>query len=277
MTAPLAVLNIERIGWSALKAHARHERREIGDRSHTDPSRAHLNRWVGLDACPETAARKYLKAKGAKIDKRNEKPFTRLLLSASPSYFRPGREDEAGVFDRERTQAWVKASVKWLRKEFGSDAVHIAYHADETTIHLHALVVPTYTKQTKRRRTVQVSHHKHPAFSQQSYATCHDRYAAMVRDLGIERGERLPPGATKKRSTTKREWLANGLRRLRSQARRVLVERIALDAERESAMPALEAARMVAERQKDPARVAELVAHIRSLRGPVERSRGRSR
>lgn len=216
---PLAVLDIQRIGFNELKAHARHERREIGDTSHTDSERTKLNRSIGLDKCPETAAKKYLEQTGAKIDKRNEKPFTRLLLSASPEYFRPGRSDQGGEYDPEKMKAWTKASVKWLRDEFGKDTVHIALHLDETTVHLHALVVPTYEKKTKRRTVRQVSHHKHPAFSEQgSYAACHDRYAAMVQRLGIERGERLPEGARGKKHKTKRQWLSERLRGLKTHA-----------------------------------------------------------
>jgi hypothetical protein len=204
-----AVLNIERIGFNALKAHAQHERREIGDQTHTDESRTHLNASIGLDKCPEAAVRKYLEQTGAKIDKRNEKPFTRVLLSASPEYFRPGRADQSGEFDRDRLNPWIRESVKWLKKEFGDDAVHISTHLDETTPHLHAVIVPTYDKKTKRRTVKQVSHHKHPAFaSLNSYEDLHDKYAAAVQHLDIQRGDRLPDELRKeRRSTTKKEWL----------------------------------------------------------------------
>ena len=217
---PLAVLDIQRIGFNELKAHARHERREIGDTSHTEPGRTQFNRAIGLDNCPENAAKKYLETTKAKIDKRNAKPFTRLLLSASPEYFRPGRKDQGGKYDAALMKAWTKASVKWLQGEFGRDAVHISLHLDETTPHIHALIVPTYEKKTKRRTVRQVSHHKHPAFAAQgSYAACHDRYAAIVQELGIERGQRLPEGARGKTHTTKRQWLSDGLRRLKGRAR----------------------------------------------------------
>jgi hypothetical protein len=204
-----AVLNIERIGFNGLKAHAQHERREIGDQTHTDESKTHLNASIGLDKCPETAVRKYLDQTGAKIDKRNEKPITRVLLSASPEYFRPGRPDQGGEYDRERLNPWVRESVKWLKKEFGEDAVHISTHLDETTPHIHAVIVPTYDKKTKRRTVKQISHHKHPAFAAlNSYEDLHDRYAEAVQHLDIQRGDKLPEALKKdRRSKTKKEWL----------------------------------------------------------------------
>lgn len=256
---PLAVLNIQRIGWSALKAHARHERREIGDRSHTDPRKKHLNSFVGLDPCPETAAKIYLERNKAKIDARNEKPFTRLVLSASPQYFRPSDVDKKGAYEPERVKPWVKETLVWLRKEFGDDAVHIALHRDESTVHIHALIVPTYVKETKRRRTVQVSHHKHPAFTGlRSYEGCQDRYAEAMKGLGIQRGER---GGGDKRHLTKRQWVDAAIRDLRVRSRRV-------DA-------ALQAAQRVAERGRDFIQTQGLARHRDSIAKPLDRVRVR--
>lgn len=221
-----AVINIQRIGFNALKAHAQHERREIGDITHTDATKTPLNAFIGLDKCPEAAVKKYLEQTGAKIDKRNEKPFTRVLLSASPAYFRPGRADQGGQYDRDRLNPWIRESVKWIKKEFGDDAIHISTHLDESTPHLHVLVVPTYDKKTKRRTVKQVSHHKHPAFAGlNSYEDLHDRYAEAVRLLDIKRGEKLPEELRKqRRSTTKREWMNGRVKAISAQLSMLDVE-----------------------------------------------------
>lgn len=292
MTSKRAVLDIQRIGWGALKAHAQHERREIGDRSHTDPNRTPKNSFAGLDKCPEEAVKRYLERTGAKIDKRNEKPFTRILLSASPEYFRPGRSDQSGTYDARRVKVWTLASMAWLRQEFGYDLVHVALHVDETTPHLHAVIVPTYEKHTKRRTSRQVSHHKHPAFAgENSYEACHDRYAAAVHDLGIARGERTPEGAKRKRHQTKRQWLGDALRKFQGQRRRTAfllwgrkkrfdTAKAALKAEKDQAAPALIAAQRVAQHRGEAKRSQELLAHLKVLQGPEaprrERNRGRS-
>lgn len=257
MSAPLAVLDIQRIGWAGLKAHARHERREIGDLSHTDPTRSCRNKVAGLAACPEAAVNMYLERRKAKIDSRNERPFTRLVLSASPQFFRPDKPEEAGSYDPARVRAWSQKAMEWLREEFGTDAVHIALHLDETTAHIHALIVPTYIKQTKRRRTVQVSHHKHPAFAgEHSYEGCHDRYSAAIRDLGIERGERAGIG---KAHQTKRQWIGATIRELRARTKKVEA--------------ALDIAQRLAVRGRDFARAQGLAAHREAISKPAERAR----
>lgn len=262
MKSPLAVLNIQRIGWSTLKAHARHERRQIGDLSHTDPERTRRNEVIGLDPCPEAAVRQYLDRRKAKIDKRNERPFTRIVLSASPEYFRPDTPDQAGAYDPARTRAWTRASVSWLRKEFGQDAVHIALHLDESTVHLHAVVVPTYAKKTKRRQTIQVSHHKHPAFAgERSYEGCHDRYSEALKALGIERGE---CGGEGRQHRTKRQWVADTIRSLRAKSRHI-------DA-------ALDVIQRAAEQARDQPKVKEIAAHRDAISGTKStRGRGRER
>lgn len=214
-----AVLNIERIGFNALNAHARHERREIGDTSHTNRSKTHLNSRVGLSECPENAVRRYLQKTNSKIDLRNETPITRILLSASPEYFRPGRANKGGEYEMERLTSWETASIEWLKSTFGEDVVHIATHVDEQTPHLHAVIVPTYEKKTKRRSCRQVSHHKHPAFEGYgSFERLHDSYAQAVGHLSIERGDPMPSGLRSARGArTKREWMNARLKALSKQ------------------------------------------------------------
>lgn len=250
MSEPRAVLNVERISFAALHAHARHERREIGDQSHTDPTKTHLNSSMGLDRCPEKAVRRYIEATGAKIDPRNTTPVTRLLLSASPTYFRPGREDQAGAYDIEPMKAWATASVRWLRKEFGEDLVHVALHRDETTVHLHAVVVPTYERTTKRGTKRQVSHHQHPAFSGQfSYQGLQDRYGEAVADLGILRGERAPDDVRRQR-LTKRQWLSKAVVGLMEEKKRVSIA-LALAEQATKAVGLLKQARALNRERKE--------------------------
>jgi hypothetical protein len=56
---------------------------------------------------PYQAARHLLD--GAKRRNRETVLCREVVLSASPSYFRPGREDQAGVFDHDRMKAWTVA------------------------------------------------------------------------------------------------------------------------------------------------------------------------
>ena len=259
---PKAVLDVQRITAAQLVGHAKHEAREQGrtDKSHIDADRTELNRLVlGNEPDPRRAVASHIETHGARIQKGNQRPFTRLILSASPEHFRPGDPAAGGTWEPDRLEAWTKASTDWLRQEFGDDCVHAALHLDETTPHIHALVVPIPAKgaarQVRRSRAKQrpgetaeafavrqaanearraskaagaasagpwVSHHGHPAFAgERSYAALHDRYAATVEPLGIERGER-GSGATRR---DVREWTEAELRQARQESQAAAQDR----------------------------------------------------
>lgn len=75
------------------------------------------------------------------------------VLSASPEYFRPGREYKAGVYDQDRVDAFVEAATKWAQKKFGKNLLAIDVHLDETTPHLHISTAPLVSKEKHLRRT----------------------------------------------------------------------------------------------------------------------------
>lgn len=217
-----AVLDVKRMTMQDAYAQWLHEERSAGDVSHCDETRAHLNEawgYNGHDKNPYQAAKDFIKDKSPKIDKRNVKPITSLVLSASPEYFlgKDGKEDEA------KTAAWVKATTDWVRKEFGDDLVQLSLHRDEKTPHIHARLVPTYTKKTKRGEVRQVSHNNHPAFKgPKSYYRLWDRYAAAVAPLGIERGEHTPPEAKGSQRAAK-QWLSDVARKWSGRAQQLAV------------------------------------------------------
>lgn len=187
----LLVLDIKRRTLQDLRALAKHCARTAGNLDHIDHSRTHLNEAVvGEIGKPEEAAAAYIKATRARVDRRNVKPYTSLVLSASAGYFRPQDPSAGGTWDDKRYKDWKDASVRWLRQTFGDDLVFVETHLDETTPHLHALVVPTYQKVRKGKAGRRaVSHHKHPAFSgRNSYHRLLDGYAEACQGLGLRRG-----------------------------------------------------------------------------------------
>lgn len=64
-----------------------------------------------------------------------------VLLSASPKYFREGREEHYGVYDADKLQAWRAAMEPWIAKKF-PHAVSIVLHLDEATPHYQILDIP---------------------------------------------------------------------------------------------------------------------------------------
>lgn len=65
-----------------------------------------------------------------------------IFLSASPEYFRPSDPAAAGTWEQDRMEQWRDASLKFLQGKYGGHMIDCRLHLDESTPHLHAIVVP---------------------------------------------------------------------------------------------------------------------------------------
>lgn len=229
---PKTIVDLERMTRSDITALYNHCMRMMGKDDHIIKEQTKDNKWlIGDDTNFLNVVDDYIEKTGAKIDSRNVKPVTGLVLQASPEYYRPEyhRDDPDGFgrYDQKKTDAWVEANVKWLKETFGSDCVAAHLHVDERTVHIHAVIVPTFEKaptmpKNKRKNETQanfdrriesakkkkgkkvVSHHKHYLFGagRKSYEKVVDSYASAVEHLGIERSAR----GSEATPTTKEEW-----------------------------------------------------------------------
>jgi len=232
---PRLVLRFERSGLGMVNAITAHELRTGGDLRHCDPARRSLNRVLvgsgnpGADIratvasiakenhAAEVAAlralRRHKDARAAEArgpgepwDAKNDRPLTRVLLSASPGWF---EEDPA------RVDSFVAVSLSFLRERFGAGLVAASLHLDERTPHIHAEVLPLVEVESKRSgRRRMVSHRSHPAFkqeeregAQQSYGRLQDEAAALFAPLGLVRGNRDTAGRPPKHVPVA-EWRA---------------------------------------------------------------------
>ncbi|MBE1294610.1 MAG: hypothetical protein GJ677_19175 [Rhodobacteraceae bacterium] len=148
---PVTVLDIKRATRSDIVALWKHCTRTGGKLDHVFRDQTKANEWlIGGDVPFPEAVSTYIGKLGASYDARNVKPATCLVIGASPEFFRPSfnREDPAGFgkYDPDRLEAWKQTTKKWLKDTFGSDCVAAHLHADERTIHAHALIVPTVEK-----------------------------------------------------------------------------------------------------------------------------------
>jgi hypothetical protein len=69
-----------------------------------------------------------------------------LCLMTSPEYFqsgsdRPG-ERAYGMYDSHRLGPWAEASMSWARARFGERCYSAVLHLDESTPHIHLLILP---------------------------------------------------------------------------------------------------------------------------------------
>ncbi|BAY73331.1 plasmid recombinant protein (plasmid) [Trichormus variabilis NIES-23] len=105
-----------------------------------------------------------------------------LLLSASPSYFRPDCPTNAGYYDPQKLDDWVEATHQWLADEYGDRIVRAELHLDEATPHIHAYFVPIDDQGQLRCNHFFDGRQKIHAFQDSYYNTMHL--------IGLERGIR---------------------------------------------------------------------------------------
>lgn len=114
-----------------------------------DPDRTPLNRWLA-GGPGELAASVDAKLARAGLDRsklrRDATLANDVLLSASPTWFRPDAPDAAGTWDPERLAAFEQEATAFLREQFGGRLVAAVLHLDEATPHVQAVLVPLHRK-----------------------------------------------------------------------------------------------------------------------------------
>ena len=131
---------------------------------------------------PYQAARHLLE--GAERRNRDSVLCREIVLSASPSYFRPGRESMGGVFEPDRVRAWAKAALAWAKRQWPDQLASAVLHLDEMTPHLHLLVVP----RVKAAAGVWKLNSK-ALFDRERLRDLQTSYGEAIAPLGIRRGE----------------------------------------------------------------------------------------
>lgn len=120
-----------------------------------------------------------------------------VIMTASQAFFADGTgaRDATGRFDAARTDAWIAASMSFLRNKFGAGVVSCHVHMDEQTPHIHAVIVPV-----SQGRLSYKAHFD----GKKRLSRLQTEYADAVAALGLERG-RQKSTAT---HTTVREYHA---------------------------------------------------------------------
>ena len=118
-----------------------------------------------------------------------------ILLSASADYFRPDAPHEAGVYDKQRLDKFVEATVKWLHSSWGERVVRAELHLDEITPHIHAYIVPLDERGKLNCRRL--------FGGRINLSQLQDSFAEAVAHLGISRGIK---GSTAKHTKLKKYY-----------------------------------------------------------------------
>lgn len=196
---PFAILRVQPLrSWSAVEAMSRHGRREVVDVEHCDRQRSGLNRagsqWADpndVRACVEAAAAHH----GARWRKGAPRA-SHVLVTASPSFFRPADPGAVGTWDQARLDNWLAANLEWASRRWPNQIACWRLDLDESTPHCDIFVVPINHYRTRGGREVsEVSHRTAFGSSRRSFAELQDAYAKEMAPLGLARGR--PRSVTK--------------------------------------------------------------------------------
>ena len=183
--APYAVLRVDRRkakAMAAISASSAHTMREKPTPNADPEGPAPVVMHLADGKTPYQAARHLLE--GAERRNRDTVLCREIVLSASPSYFRPGRESMGGVFEPDRVKAWATASLAWAKRQWPDQLASFVIHADEQNIHAHLLVVP----RVKSAAGVWKLNSK-ALFDRERLRDLQTGYGEALAPLGIRRGE----------------------------------------------------------------------------------------
>jgi hypothetical protein len=183
--APYAVLRVDRRkakAMAAIAASSAHTMREKPTPNADPDGGAPVVLYLADGKTPYQAARHLLD--GAERRNRDTVLCREIVLSASPSYFRPGRESIGGIFELDKVKAWATVSLAWAKRQWPDQLASAVLHLDELTPHLHLLVVP----RVKSAVGVWKLNSK-AMFDRERLRELQSSYGESMAPLGIRRGE----------------------------------------------------------------------------------------
>lgn len=176
----------------------------LNNPANVDSKKSHLNKVIigSKSLCKDT--QNLLKHKGIKRLRKNGVLAIEVVLSFSQSFI---RHSDGSYKDgaNDKFKSWVKASKGWLVDEFGENCIHASLHLDETTPHIHAVIIPVAERVNKKGNTVVNLNARGITGGKEKLSGLQDRYANSVKHLGIKRGRK---GSRAKKTTLQQYYKA---------------------------------------------------------------------
>lgn len=183
--APYAVLRVDRRkakAMAAISASSAHTMREKPTPNADPEGPAPVVMHLANGQTPYQAARHLLE--GAERRNRDTVLCREIVLSASPSHFRPGREHIGGAYEPDRVKTWAAASLAWARRQWPDQLASAVLHLDEMTPHMHLLVVPRVPSAAGGWKL-----NSKALFDRERLRELQTSYGEAMAPLGIRRGE----------------------------------------------------------------------------------------
>lgn len=163
-----AIIRFEKVkSWSDISAMSAH-----WDRSrptpNADPSRTPKNKVLVGQGTAEQAVRAGL---AGLEPRKNAVLAMEAILTASPEFFA-----QATPADK---QKWLSESINWLKTTYGKNLVSAVLHVDESTPHIHAVILPLDGRGRLNARAL---------FDRQHLRDVQQSYPGALKALGLQRG-----------------------------------------------------------------------------------------
>lgn len=142
--------------------------------TNADPTKAHLN-----EELIELESKNYVEAFKKKIEEHGITPRQDSVKMLEVMMTFTGEDEKMDL------EEWKKRSVEWVNNYFGkNNVVSAVYHGDESSPHIHAVVVPIVDGRLYASEYIN---------GREKCAAMQTSYADSVSDLGLERGMENSP------------------------------------------------------------------------------------
>ena len=187
MSTAYAIMRVQKhTNAQSLRAATRHNLR-TGRVPNADPDGPRPAVVAGSDNIETAVARRIQDAGIEKIRKNGVLAFE-LIATASPQWWH--RDEEGWPCDLGQVEAFEHRALSWARQTFGEqNIVSAVRHLDESSPHLHVVVVPVDDTPRKNGPQTRLNARRWLG-GKKKLAELQDGFSAAVADLGLERGQR---------------------------------------------------------------------------------------
>lgn len=120
-------------------------------RCQVDQSRTHYNRSLvdyepGQQVDLKSVIKDRIDNAKASIKRKDACVAEEVMVTTSPEYWGDWKTQIDSKEFQDKLDAWQDATMKWFKKKYGDNVVQAELHLDETTPHIHLMIVPIMEK-----------------------------------------------------------------------------------------------------------------------------------
>lgn len=157
-------------------------------RNQIDPHRAHYNRSLidyepGQKVDLKSVIKDRIEDAKASIKRKDACVAEEVMVTTSPEYWGDWKSQMDSKAFQDKLDKWQDATMKWFKKKYGNNVVQAELHLDETTPHIHLMIVPIMEKNGQNVLCAK------DMFSPKELNKNQTEYAQAMEGFGLVRGQ----------------------------------------------------------------------------------------